>query len=160
VICQALSGNPITIYGDGSQTRSFCYVADTVDGLRRLMEAEFGALEPINIGNPRELTVRELVDLVLAELGRPAAVIYRPLPEDDLRRRRPNIERARTLLGWEPKTALEDGIRATTEWFARELREPTENDLAIVASIGSLDKLRPSYAGTARPEVHIAASAG
>ena len=123
VICQALSGQPITIYGDGSQTRSFCYVADTVDGLRRLMEAEALDMEPVNIGNPRELTVRELVDLVLASLGRPAEVVYRPLPVDDPQRRRPNIDRARDVLGWEPTTGLEEGVRATIEWFARELAE-------------------------------------
>ena len=123
VICQALSGHPITIYGDGSQTRSFCFVADTVDGLRRLMEAEALDLEPVNIGNPHELTVRELVDLVLASLGRPAEVVYRPLPVDDPQRRRPNIDRARDLLGWEPTTGLEEGVRATIDWFAGELAE-------------------------------------
>lgn len=121
VICQLLSGEPITIYGDGSQTRSFCYVADTVDGLRRLMEAELPVLEPVNIGNPRELTVRELVDLVLAAAGQTAEVRFRALPQDDPRRRKPDIARARALLGWEPRTALEDGLSATLEWFAREL---------------------------------------
>lgn len=135
VICQALLGRPITIYGDGSQTRSFCYVADTVEALRRLMDADVVDLEPVNIGNPRELTVRELVDLVLASLGRPAEVVYRPLPQDDPRRRRPNIDRARALLGWEPTTSLEDGVRATIEWFARELAECADGDPAFLAPI-------------------------
>ena len=121
VICQLLSGEPITIYGDGSQTRSFCYVADTVDGLRRLMEAQLAVEEPVNIGNPRELTVRELVDLVLAAAGQTAEVRFRPLPQDDPRRRKPDIARARAVLDWEPRTTLEDGLRATLEWFAREL---------------------------------------
>jgi UDP-glucuronate decarboxylase len=135
VICQALSGQPITVYGDGTQTRSFCYVADTVDGLRRLMEADALELEPVNIGNPRELMVQELVDLVLAHLGRPAEVVYRPLPQDDPRRRRPNIDRARALLGWEPTTSLEEGLRATVEWFARELRKPAASGSGVVAYI-------------------------
>jgi UDP-glucuronate decarboxylase len=152
VICQALSGEPITIYGDGSQTRSFCYVADTVEGLRRLMETDAEVLEPVNIGNPRELTVQQLVDLVLDTLERPAAVIRRPLPQDDPRRRRPNIERARTLLGWEPNTTLEQGIRATIDWFARELGEPVESETGIVASIDAFDSRRRSRPA-AKPHV-------
>lgn len=137
VICQALSGEPITIYGDGTQTRSFCYVSDTADGLRRLMESTEEILEPVNIGNPRELEVKELVDLVLATIGRKCKVTYMPLPQDDPRRRRPNIDRARNLLGWEPTTSLEDGIQATIDWFAGELAEAAEPAPAIVASLDS-----------------------
>jgi UDP-glucuronate decarboxylase len=133
VICQALSGEPITIYGDGSQTRSFCYVSDTVEALRRLMEVEAIDLEPVNIGNPRELTVRELVNLVLAIHGRKTEVVYKPLPQDDPRRRRPNIDRARALLGWEPATTLEDGVRATIDWFARELGQPVPGEAVLAA---------------------------
>lgn len=132
VICQALSGEPITIYGDGSQTRSFCYVSDTVDALVRLMETDTLATEPVNIGNPSELQVRELVDLVLRLTGIEADVVQRPLPVDDPRRRRPDIERAQALLGWEPCTDLETGIRATTEWFAAELG--CDQPLVAVAS--------------------------
>jgi len=138
VICQALSGNPITIYGDGSQTRSFCYVTDTAEALRRLMEAEEVGMEPVNIGNPRELTVRELVDLVIDMLGRPAEVRNAPLPVDDPRRRKPNIDRARALLGWEPTTKLEDGIQATMEWFAKELGD----DVLVTASVETLERHR------------------
>jgi UDP-glucuronate decarboxylase len=148
VICQALSGEPITVYGDGSQTRSFCYVEDTVDGLRRLMEAELAFLEPVNIGNPRELMVKELVDLVLAELGGAAEVVQRPLPQDDPRRRRPNIDRARALLGWEPSTGLEDGIRATIRWFARELGEKP-----LVATVEAVEPLRRSRTKAAKPRI-------
>jgi UDP-glucuronate decarboxylase len=147
VICQALSGEPITIYGDGNQTRSFCYVADTVDGLRRLMEARSSVLEPVNIGNPCELKVQELVELVLAILGRPAEVIRKPLPVDDPRRRRPDIGRARALFGWEPRTTLEDGLRATIEWFAKELTEPTEGEARSVVPIntaGGVVQARPA----------------
>lgn len=156
VICQALSGEPVTIYGDGTQTRSFCYVADTVDGLRRLMESDAAVMEPVNIGNPRELTVEELVDLVLAILGRPVQVVYRPLPEDDPRRRRPNIERARTLFGWEPATSLEDGVRATIDWFARELGGAAESEPALVASVGKLRPVAPVAA--LQPRMREAAS--
>jgi UDP-glucuronate decarboxylase len=138
VICQALSGNPITIYGDGSQTRSFCYVTDTADALRRLMEADDIGMEPVNIGNPRELTVRELADLVIAMLGRPAEMRNAPLPEDDPRRRRPNIDRAKAVLGWEPTTKLEDGIRSTMEWFAKELGD----DVLVTATVDTLERHR------------------
>lgn len=120
-VCQALTGASITVYGDGSQTRSFCYVADMVEGLRRLMESETLRSEPINLGNPHELTVSALVEMVVAMTGTASGVEYRPLPTDDPRRRKPNIERARQVLGWEPKTRLEDGVRATIDWFAQEL---------------------------------------
>jgi UDP-glucuronate decarboxylase len=157
VICQALSDEPITIYGDGSQTRSFCFVADTVDGLRRLMEADIAVPEPVNIGNPHELAVGELVDLVLMELGRDAEIILKPLPQDDPRRRRPNIDRARELLGWEPKTKLEDGIRATIDWFARELADSVAGEPAV-ASIDSFKSLRRPRPAT-KPRVARAAAA-
>jgi nucleoside-diphosphate-sugar epimerase len=138
VICQALSGHAITIYGDGSQTRSFCYVTDTAEALRRLMEVEEIGLEPVNIGNPRELMVRDLVDLVIELLGRPAETRNAPLPVDDPRRRKPNIDRAKALLGWEPTTTLEDGIRSTMEWFAKELGD----EVLVTASVDTLERHR------------------
>jgi UDP-glucuronate decarboxylase len=138
VICQGLSGNPITIYGDGSQTRSFCYVTDTADALRRLMEVEDIGLEPVNIGNPRELTVRELAVLVIEMLGRPCEMRNAPLPEDDPRRRRPNIDRAKALLDWQPTTSLEDGIRQTMDWFAKELGD----NVVVSATVDTLDRRR------------------
>jgi UDP-glucuronate decarboxylase len=156
VICQALSGEPITIYGDGSQTRSFCYVADTADALRRLMESDPAELEPVNIGNPRELEVKELVDLVQSIMGRRAAVTSRPLPVDDPRRRRPNIDRAQRLLGWSPATTLEDGIRATIDWFAGELGRQ-EDTARIVASLDSRRKRAHSTPeATQRTQTHSA----
>ena len=121
LICQALSGREVTIYGDGSQTRSFCYVADMVDGLIRLMESETEALEPVNLGNPDERTVRELLDAVLVLTGRSAKVTHLPLPVDDPRRRRPDISRAEARLGWRPRTSLEDGLARTCAWFAEEI---------------------------------------
>ncbi|PAX08621.1 UDP-glucuronic acid decarboxylase family protein [Sphingomonas lenta] len=123
LICQALSDRPITIYGDGSQTRSFCYVSDMVDGLIRLMEAEDPALrqQPVNLGNPVELTVRDLADRVVEMTGTRNQVVYLPLPQDDPRRRRPDIGRAAELLGWTPVVTLEEGLQKTCAWFADEL---------------------------------------
>lgn len=117
VVTQALSGADITIYGDGSQTRSFCYVDDLVDGLMRLMAHDGPQPGPVNLGNPNELTVRRLVEDVLAMTGHRSAVTYHPLPQDDPRRRKPDISRAREVLGWAPRTPLAEGLRATLEWF-------------------------------------------
>ena len=121
LVCQALRGEPITIYGDGSQTRSFCYVSDMVEGLIRLMESDIDGTEPVNLGNPQEFTIGELLAKVLAIVPSEAAVTHRDLPQDDPRRRRPDIGRARDLLGWEPRIALDDGLPQTARWFAREL---------------------------------------
>jgi UDP-glucuronate decarboxylase len=121
LICQALSGQDITIYGDGSQTRSFCFVSDMVDGLIRLMEAPMPDLVPVNLGNPEEHRILDLLDHVAAATGTNPDVIYTPLPVDDPRRRRPDIKRARSLLGWEPRVALKEGLAITCAFFAREL---------------------------------------
>ena len=112
---QALAGEPLTLFGDGGQTRSFCYVTDLVDGLTRLMES--GLVEPCNIGNPVERTMAELALAVNALTGNAAGTVYKPLPVDDPTRRRPDITRAREALGWEPRVALEDGLAATLAWF-------------------------------------------
>ena len=122
LICQALSGRDITIYGDGSQTRSFCYVSDMVDALMRLMEWQTDRLEPVNLGNPAELTVGELAGQVVSLTGTPAEVVYRPLPQDDPRRRRPDISRATRELGWAPRVGLAEGLEKTCAWFAAELQ--------------------------------------
>ncbi len=133
LLCQALSGVPVTIYGDGSQTRSFCYVSDTVDGLLRLMEAEIDAPEPINLGNPVEITVNELVERVRAIVGRELTVVHRPLPVDDPRRRRPDISRAKDLLGWSPRVPVDTGLTHTARWFAGEIGMPLRHDAAQAA---------------------------
>lgn len=117
LVCQALSGEEITIYGDGSQTRSFCFVEDTVEALVRLMNSELAAEKPVNIGNPNELTIRQLVDLVVALTGTSSHVAHRPLPADDPRRRRPDISRALALLDWRPRVDLAQGLEATIAWF-------------------------------------------
>jgi len=118
VICQALSGQDITVYGDGSQTRSFCYASDLVDGLMRLMDSEPAPGAPVNLGNPVELTVNDLVERVLNMTGSASRMINLPLPQDDPRRRRPDIGRAKAILGWEPKVDLQQGLEATVEWFS------------------------------------------
>ena len=118
VICQALSGDEITIFGDGSQTRSFCYVSDLIDGLMRLMDSDRVIDTPVNLGNPMELTVADLVERVVALTGTKSRVTYRPLPIDDPRRRKPDIARAGELLGWTPKVELQEGLERTIAWFA------------------------------------------
>jgi dTDP-glucose 4,6-dehydratase len=114
-IVQALNGQPLTLYGDGSQTRSFCYVDDEVEGIYRLFTG--GDPLPTNIGNPNEFTVRQLAELVLTLIGGRSAIETQPLPTDDPKVRRPDITRARTLLGWEPTIQLRDGLSRTIEYF-------------------------------------------
>ena len=117
VVSQAIAGEEITVFGDGSQTRSFCYVDDQIDGVVRLMEYKGPQPGPVNIGNPVERTICELVELVLSLTGSASEVVFQPLPVDDPRRRRPDIGKAERLLGWAPKTSLEQGLRATIAWF-------------------------------------------
>jgi UDP-glucuronate decarboxylase len=116
-IVQALSGRPLTVYGDGSQTRSFCYVDDLLDGFLRLMESPDHVTGPINLGNPVEFTIGELADLVLALTGSRSRIEHRPLPENDPVLRRPDITRARGVLGWEPTIALREGLERTIAYF-------------------------------------------
>ena len=124
-ICQALSGDDITVYGDGSQTRSFCFVDDTVEGLMRLMDSEHPTML-VNIGNPEELPVRLLVERIVALTGGVSKVVERPLPEDDPTRRRPDISRAKALLDWTPSVDLEQGLTATVRWFEVERKRVAE----------------------------------
>jgi dTDP-glucose 4,6-dehydratase len=112
---QALQGQPITIFGDGSQTRSFCYVSDLVDGLYRLMLSD--EVMPVNLGNPREMTILEFATVITEMTGSKSSLVRQPLPEDDPKQRQPDIGKARRILGWEPKVSLEDGLRPTIEYF-------------------------------------------
>ncbi|MCP9828145.1 MAG: SDR family NAD-dependent epimerase/dehydratase [Cyanobium sp.] len=118
-VVQALRGQPLTLYGDGSQTRSFCYVDDLVEGLIRLMNANHNG--PINIGNPGEFTIRQLADLVRARINPSLPFVYLPLPQDDPLQRQPVIDLARRELGWEPKVSLEEGLDPTIAYFRRSL---------------------------------------
>jgi dTDP-glucose 4,6-dehydratase len=112
---QALRNEDVTIFGSGEQTRSFCYVSDLVDGILRLMESD--VQDPVNIGNPHEMTIEEIAKVIIRIAGSKSRIVYRPLPEDDPKVRKPDITRARKLLGWEPKVPLEEGLLATLEYF-------------------------------------------
>ena len=116
-IVQALRAEPITLYGDGSQSRSFCYVDDLIDGLIRLMESDASITGPINLGNPDEFTMRELAEKVLAQTGSVSTITTNPLPQDDPKQRQPDISRAKDYLGWAPKVSLADGLKPTVEYF-------------------------------------------
>ena len=121
-IVQALMGEPLTIYGDGSQTRSFCYVSDEVDGIFRLFMR--GDHHPTNIGNPNEYTVRQLAELVVELTGTAAPIVYEPLPVDDPKVRKPDIARARAMLGWEPTVQVREGLARTIEYFQQYVGSP------------------------------------
>ena len=119
-IGQALSGKPLTIFGDGSQTRSFCYVSDLIDGIFKLAMSDFH--EPVNLGNPREMTIKQFADEIIRITGTRSTIEYKPLPVDDPKVRQPDITRARKVLGWEPRVGFEEGIKKTIEYFRESLK--------------------------------------
>ena len=121
-ICQALRGEDLTIYGDGSQTRSFCYIDDLIEVIVRMMESEDDFVGPVNTGNPGEFTIRELAELVKEKINKDLKIIYKPLPSDDPTQRRPDITLAKTKLNWEPKIKLSDGLDKTIEYFDKKLK--------------------------------------
>ena len=116
---QALRNEDVTVFGDGTQTRSFCYVTDLVDGILRLMLSDTN--EPVNIGNPHEVTIEEIARTIITLVGSSSKIVYRPLPVDDPKQRRPDITRARTLLGWEPTIGLEQGLLKTVDYFKKKV---------------------------------------
>ena len=116
---QALRGEDVTIFGTGQQTRSFCYVSDLVDGVIRLLESSIN--DPVNIGNPHEMTIEDIAKAIIRLTGSKSRIVYRPLPEDDPKVRQPDITRARTLLGWEPKVGLEEGLIKTLDYFKTQV---------------------------------------
>jgi dTDP-glucose 4,6-dehydratase len=118
-IGQALKGEDVTVYGDGSQTRSLCYVSDLVDGVIRLMLSD--ANDPVNIGNPQELTIEQIARTIIQLTGSSSGIVYRGLPVDDPKVRRPDITRATTILNWSPKVSLEEGLRKTIDYFRAKL---------------------------------------
>ena len=119
-IGQALRGEPLTVYGDGSQTRSFCFVTDLVDGIYRLLLSD--EVEPVNIGNPIETTILEFAEKINAFTGNQAGIQFKPLPKDDPKQRQPNIAKAKRILGWEPNVALDQGMATTVDWFAERIK--------------------------------------
>jgi len=118
-MAQALRNEDVTVFGDGSQTRSFTYISDLVDGVLRLMRSNTN--DPVNIGNPRESTIKEIAETIIRMTGSRSRIIHKPLPTDDPKQRRPDITRARSLLGWEPRVALEDGLARTIEYFRSKI---------------------------------------
>jgi UDP-glucuronate decarboxylase len=131
-VVQALKDENITVYGDGSQTRSFCYVDDLIDGFYRLMYGPVAIHAPVNLGNPAEFTVNELAEQVVAMTGSSSKIVYHPLPIDDPRQRQPDISTAKNKLGWAPTVALKDGLRSTIAYFEHQLAQPGK-ELAVVA---------------------------
>ncbi|BFR47741.1 SDR family oxidoreductase [Nitratidesulfovibrio sp. HK-II] len=130
-ILQALQDKPITIYGDGSQTRSFCYVDDMVDGLTALMHAPDEIHLPVNLGNPEERTILNLAEIIIEFVNSRSTIDFRPLPQDDPRRRRPDITQAKEKLGWEPRVSMEEGLRKTVEYFEGLLRSRREEGAEV-----------------------------
>jgi dTDP-glucose 4,6-dehydratase len=128
LMMQALRGEPLTVYGDGSQTRSFCYVSDLIDGIMRLAKSE--EHDPVNLGNPTEWTILECAREVQSLIGAHSEIVFRPLPRDDPRQRCPDITRAKTLLGWEPKVSLREGLARSLDYFRAaveaEKRQPRD----------------------------------
>jgi UDP-glucuronate decarboxylase len=122
-IVQALQGDDITLYGDGSQTRSFCYVDDLVEAFIRIMATDDEFVGPVNIGNPGEFTILELAEKVIEFIGSKSKIVKKPLPMDDPTRRRPDITLAREKLGWEPKVELDEGLRRTADYFDKLLSD-------------------------------------
>jgi len=121
-IVQALKGNPITIYGDGLQTRSFCYVDDLIEGMIKLMKSPEDFIGPVNIGNPNEFSMIELAELVLRLVGKSSSIVFMPLPQDDPRQRKPDITLAKSKLDWQPHVSLEDGLKETIAYFKKRLQ--------------------------------------
>ncbi len=144
-IVQALQGEDLTVYGEGTQTRSFCYVDDLVDGIIRLMATPKGVTGPINLGNPGEFTMIELADLVLRLTGSKAKIVHKPLPQDDPRQRKPDITQANQVLGWKPTIALEEGLKQTIAYFKKLLDNKDQ---------------RPSVIGAARMAAEAAVKVG
>ena len=138
-IMQALRNEDITVYGEGNQTRSFCYVDDLVDGLIRLMETPDDVTGPVNLGNPIEFTIRQLAELVIDLTGSSSKIVFRPLPEDDPRQRCPDISLAKELLGWAPRVQLRDGLMKTIAYFDQQLGSDSKADrLPIHAAKGGV----------------------
>ena len=127
-IVQALRGEDITLYGDGMQTRAFCYVDDLIDGMMRLMATGPEVTGPVNVGNPHEIPVRELAERVIRLTGAPSKIVFRPLPQDDPMQRCPDITMARSVLGWEPKVGLDDGLRKAVAYFRQMLTDADRHD--------------------------------
>ncbi len=136
-VVQALRGDPITIYGDGTQTRSFCYYTDMIEGFIRMMDTADAVTGPVNLGNPTELKIRDLAETVVRLTGSKSELIFKPLPSDDPVKRKPDISKAKDLLGWEPTVELDDGIRSVITYFAEAMDMPVPFPAEVQAAVGS-----------------------
>jgi UDP-glucuronate decarboxylase len=157
-IVQALKGQPITIYGDGGQTRSFCYVDDMIDGFIRLMNSPAEITGPVNLGNPNEFTIKELAQLVMEITGAKSKLIFMPLPQDDPRQRQPAIVTAREKLGWVPRTQLRDGLRHTIEYFDRLLSSAPHRPTLAVQNASKAPRAQPQTATVIPAAIGLRAS--
>jgi dTDP-glucose 4,6-dehydratase len=147
-VSQALAGEPMTVFGDGSQTRSLCYVDDLIDGIERLLHSDY--VYPVNIGNPSELTILELAQVIKELTGTASQIVFEPLPVDDPRRRRPDITRAKTLLGWEPRVDLREGLMRTIAWWTEGGPHPyIATQARNVAAVGTVSTPRSEPASAA-----------
>jgi UDP-glucuronate decarboxylase len=159
-IVQALSGRPITVYGKGTQTRSFCYVSDTVDAFLRLMRTDDEFAGPVNVGNPNECTMLELAQTIIDMTGSRSRIVFEPLPDDDPVRRRPDIRMAERMLGWQPTVTLRDGLRQTIEYFDGSLaqpgRQPKRSTRTKVPTERSLDGRRVDQTTASEPAPQLA----
>src|SRR5215211_4579636 len=133
-IMQALRNQDITVYGEGTQTRAFCYVDDLVDGLIRLMDTSDNVTGPVNLGNPVEFTIRQLAELTIELTGSSSKIVHRPLPEDDPKQRRPDVSLAQELLAWTPRVQLRDGLTKTIAYFEQLLRSPSKSEVGLAVS--------------------------
>lgn len=149
---QALCEEDLTIYGDGSQTRSFCYISDQIDGLLRLMHSD--EHDPVNIGNPEEFTILECANEVLAATGSESRLVFHPLPQDDPKQRCPDITRARMLLGWAPKVKLSQGLQLSIPWFAENIGKRATNQHLTPCRTTLLVEL-PVRTVPSRPEILV-----
>jgi UDP-glucuronate decarboxylase len=134
-IVQALQGRPLTVYGDGAQTRSFCYVDDLVEGIQRMMATEASVIGPLNLGNPKEFTIRELADVIRDVVGNRVRIVHLPLPQDDPKQRKPDVTSARKLLNWEPRVQLREGIAATAAYFEQLLSESPRSRMRLPEAV-------------------------
>lgn len=141
-VIQALLGRDITVYGEGQQTRSFCYVDDLIDGLIKLMATGESVTGPINIGNPSELSILELASMVVDMTGSRSGIIHKPLPQNDPRQRRPDIFRAQELLSWQPSTALKEGLIRTIAYFEKLLSDNIARDSLVAELSKSADTIK------------------
>jgi UDP-glucuronate decarboxylase len=157
-VVQALRDEPLTIYGRGNQTRSFCYIDDLVDGLELLMASEDRFIGPCNLGNPDEVTINAIADLIIKLTGSKSRIAYRPLPQDDPKRRRPSIAKAAAQLRWKPRVSLETGLKATIGYFTLKVFSKNNVSLVPVTAGPAPGRIEPAAAARRRDVIALSPS--